>query len=345
LNDYFAAPFDWNLIRISLEQFFPRPNHSDNAWENLVDGSQLAGKSAFVQSVKRQISRIAPSPSNVLITGETGTGKEVVAHLIHSNSPRAPGPFVCINCAAIPESLVESELFGYERGAFTGAASAHAGLLRQAATGTVLLDEIGELSLASQIKLLRVIETRQLYPLGSRHASVLDARFIAATNQPLEQLINEKRFRKDLYFRLNVSRIELSPLRERRDDILPLIERFIAEFNRNFGREIQAVAQPAVDILLAHAWPGNVRELRNVIESMFVVSSDPHLMLDDLPEYLLREPGNSAAARTSEKDLLVSALRTTSWNKSEAARLLRWSRMTVYRKIKEYRIEDVTAAS
>ena len=345
LNDYFAAPFDWGLIRISLEQFLPHDAGPDDAVEPLADGNQLAGKSAFLRGLRRQIARISPSPSNVLITGETGTGKEVVARLIHSNSSRAQGPFVCINCAAIPESLLESELFGYERGAFTGAVAAHEGLLRQAVHGTVLLDEIGELSLGSQIKLLRVIETRQMYPLGSRHASVVDARFVAATNQPLEDLIEEKKFRKDLYFRLNVSRIEVAPLRERPEDLLPLIERFVAEFNRTFGREIESMTPEATDILLGHTWPGNVRELRNVIESMFVVAAGSRLSTEDMPQYLLRASEHNLAAEASEREMLLSALNSSNWNKSEAARLLQWSRMTVYRKIVKYQLEDVTVKS
>ena len=312
-----------------------RTDRGDPDQTALVDHHRLVGNSELIVGVKRYIARIAGTPSNVLITGETGTGKEVVAELLHKNSPRADGALVCINCAAIPESLFESELFGHERGSFTGAVSAQAGRLRLAAGGTVLLDEIGEMSMASQAKLLRVIETRQMYPLGARQPATVDVRFIASTNQELEQLVEERRFRKDLYFRLNVGRIRLTPLRERRGDIAPLIDSFVGQFNRAFGRKVDGFANAAREQLLAYSWPGNVRELRNAIESVFVTSASQRFSVEDLPDYLKAGP-RAEEATVSERDLLLSALIATSWNKSEAARKLECSRMTVYRKMEKY---------
>lgn len=332
MMDYFAEPLDWDLIRLSLEQQIRPAAPGDRDQIALVNGRHLVGSSELIVGVKKYIARIAGSPSNVLITGETGTGKEVVAELIHNNSLRANGPFVCINCAAIPEALFESELFGHERGAFTGAVTAQAGKLRTASGGTVLLDEIGEMSLTAQAKLLRVIETRQMYPLGARQPAAVDVRFIASTNQELEQLVEERRFRKDLYFRLNVGRIRLTPLRERRTDIVPLIEGFVAEFNHAFGREAEGFTGPAIDRLVAHSWPGNVRELRNVVEAVFVTSAARRFPVEELPDYLRGEDSPT----TSERDRLLSALTVCSWNKSEAARRLEWSRMTIYRKMEKY---------
>lgn len=338
LTDYFSGPFDWDLIRLSLERKAPR-NADDT---QLVNGRRLVGTSDYIAKIRKSIARIAPSPSNVLITGETGTGKEVVAELLHSNSARAAGPFVCINCAAIPDTLFESELFGYEKGAFTGAASTQPGKLQQARGGTVLLDEIGEMSLTAQAKILRVIETRQMYSLGARQPTDLDVRIIASTNQELEELVEKKQFRKDLYFRLNVGRIRLTPLRKRPADIPPLIDAFVGEFSRAFGREVDGFGETALRLLTAHSWPGNAREVRNVVESAFLTSSARCFTRDDLPEYL-RGDLQPVFSPADEKELLLAALKTASWNKSEAARKLDWSRMTIYRKMVKYGlIEEVS---
>jgi DNA-binding NtrC family response regulator len=304
------------------------------------------------------LARLAAADCPVLITGETGTGKELTAHLIHDRSPRRQQTLACINCAAIPDTLVESELFGYERGAFTGAHGARAGALEAANGGTVLLDEIGEMTPYAQAKLLRVIETREVQPLGGRRAVPLDIRLLAATNQDLESLVAMGRFRKDLYYRLNVARIHLPPLRERRGDIAALVRHFCRQLGL---RAADDPADPTLQALQRHDWPGNVRELRNVLEAVAIASPSGRLSLRDLPPQLWPQPGLArvpgasdtpaaaiATARaagstagspgSNELDRLLSALSLTNWNKSQAAARLQWSRMTLYRKLAKYGI-------
>jgi two-component system response regulator HydG/two-component system response regulator AtoC len=273
----------------------------------------------------------------VLITGETGTGKELVAQLLHENSRRRHRPFVSINCAAIPDSLLESELFGCERGAFTGADSARAGHLTAAAGGTVLLDEIGEMTPYAQAKILRALDTREIYRLGSTQRTQLDIRVAAATNQDLEQRIEDGRFRRDLYYRLNVSRIRLPPLRERREDIPVLLDHCIGVMNRTFLRKVQGVTALALQAFMAYTWPGNVREVRNVVESAFVELPARPIAFLEAPASILTRV-RAASARAPERDRLVSALAATDWNVSRAARQLQWSRMTLYRKIAQYQL-------
>jgi hypothetical protein len=272
--------------------------------------------------------------------------RELVAELIHRNSPRRGGPFVCINCPAIPDSLLESELFGFERGAFTGAASAYDGTLRLAHGGTLFLDEIGDMSLSAQAKILRVVEAKEVHRLGGAHLVPLDVRIVAATNHGLEALVAQERFRRDLYFRLDVTSIHIPPLRERTQDIPALLQHYIGVLNQRRGTRISGFGRETLESLLRYDWPGNVRELRNLVESVALDAAAGVIERRDLPEAMCRRldaraesaPLPPGLARERDRDRLLSALLSTNWNKSRAAQELRWARMTVYRKMAKYHI-------
>jgi len=306
--------------------------------EDLVDGDLFIGNSLSVKQIKSYIKRVAATDSSILITGETGTGKEVVASLIVKNSSRGQKPFVCVNCAAIPDSLLESELFGYERGAFTGAVSSRRGKLELANGGTVFLDEIGDMSPYAQAKILRVIESKEVQRLGGKKDVSLDIRFIAASNRDLDSMSTDDRFRKDLYFRLNVARVHIPPLRERRSDLSLLFDHFIQEFNGRFRREIEGFTQNSLQSLLNYDWPGNVRELRNLVEACFLNLPRRRVVVLDLPDQIRKRLAPCANVANDERERLLTALSSTHWNKSEAARQLHWSRMTLYRKMVKYQI-------
>ena len=299
---------------------------------------RIIGVSEAIRSVKAHLCRAASCSSNVLITGETGTGKELAAELIHRESNRSAKPFIAINCAAIPDSLLVSELFGFERGSFTGANAGQDGKLKAAAGGTVFLDEIGDLSPYAQAKILRAIETGEIQPLGGRQAQQMDVRIVAATNKNLE---TDPHFRRDLYFRLNVARIHLPPLRERKEDIPPLAEAFRAEFDGKFGCSSRGFLSGVLELLLAHTWPGNIRELRNIIEAGFIDPGPSANGEIDLPTQF-RQAVQGASG--GELERILSALSQTEWNRSLAAKELRWSRMTLYRKMARYGIARNRAA-
>ena len=309
----------------------------------LLDGATLIGTSAATREVRLSIARAAHNDSNVLITGETGTGKELVADLIHRNSARMRRAMICINSAAIPDSLLESELFGYERGAFTGAHTANPGKLEQAEGGTVFFDEIGEMTPYAQAKILRAIESREVHRLGGRRPTPIDVRIISATNRDVDALAMGDVFRKDLYFRINVTRIHLTPLRERKSDIQPLIDHYMRQFNRSFHANVRGLDGETLDRLIAYDWPGNVRELRNVLESVFVSRPAARISFLDLPTWLRRRLGPEDAATPppapAERDRILGALSATNWNKSKAAEHLSWSRMTLYRKLAKYQLD------
>src|SRR5229473_482114 len=249
----------------------------------VAEGHRAIGASKPWREVLTQAAKVAPTETTVLLTGESGTGKEVVAHLIHRGSRRAEGPFVAVNCAALPEALLESELFGYEKGAFTGAVSAHAGRLEQAAGGTLFLDEVGEMSPAVQAKFLRVLEEREFQRLGGTRLLKADVRVIAATNRDLKAALTQGAFREDLYYRLRVFEIRLPPLRERRQDILPMAEAFLEEIGPAVGRPAAGISRDALDALLSYPWPGNVRELRNVLERASILCDGGLITLEHLP--------------------------------------------------------------
>ena len=299
----------------------------------------LFGASVAVNELRRYLTKVAASDATVLVTGETGTGKEPVASAVHQLSERADGPFVAINCSAIPETLIESELFGHERGAFTGAQASFPGRFVQADHGTLFLDEISEMSPMGQAKLLRVLEERAVTPVGSMRRRPVDVRVVAASNQRLEQMVEHHQFRADLFYRLNVARIDLPPLRSRPEDIGPIVSHFIDEQNR---RRSMRVGRPDPSLLARmrlYSWPGNVRELRNLVEALFI---DPPqgraVRIDDLPSAFRRLFQETRSAGEHERARLVEVLRETNWNKMEAARQMNWSRMTLYRKLAKYSI-------
>lgn len=341
-TDYFREPFDVGELVGSAERQLckrctaqPGKSLGSKASQNT---HRMIGSSQLMQGVRSYLARLANSPSNVLLTGETGTGKELAAEVIHQNSSRAQKPLVCINCAAIPDTLTESELFGYEKGAFTGATANKLGRLQQAHGGTVFLDEIGDMSPYSQAKILRVIESREIQPLGGRDSVPLDIRVIAATNHDLEELAAAGKFRQDLYFRLNVGRVHLPPLRERREDIPELLAYHIVELNSRLERRVEGVGSEVIDRLLKYDWPGNIRELRNVLEASFVNAQGISISLKDLPDYFRERLDSPGLFPQSEREHLLLALLSTNWNKSKAAEKLKWSRMTVYRKLTKYQI-------
>jgi two-component system response regulator HydG/two-component system response regulator AtoC len=327
-DDYIKVPFD----PAELQSAFMHCSGATRRKAAPSDG--IAGESESIRSVCRYIEKIACTDSNVLITGETGTGKEQVAQAIHRQSRRRSQPVLCVNCAAIPDALLESELFGYERGAFTGATGAREGKLKQAHRGTVFFDEIGDMSLAAQTKILRAIESREIYPLGGARGIEIDVRVVAATNRDLGAMMREERFRSDLYFRLNVGRIHLPPLRERISDIPQIAESFLPYFNRVFGRRIEGLRDSVLREMMNYSWPGNIRELRNVIEIMFVHLRPGAVTLSTLPEQVANAWSGEGAA--DERARVISALTATEWNISKAARKLHWSRMTLYRKLAKY---------
>lgn len=310
---------------------------------------EILGRSRAIVRIKETIQMLAGCDVTVLICGETGTGKEVAARAIHRGSRRRGGPMVCINCSAIPDSLAENELFGSEKGAFTGALHRQNGQIQQAHGGTLLLDEIGDMSLAVQAKILRVIERKEVQRLGGGKPEPVDVRIVAATHRDLETLIAERRFRADLFFRLNVLPITMPPLRERKEDIPLLVDAFIREFNAAHRRDLEGVTAAGMRILVDYNWPGNIRELRNVLEGAFVVAEKRAITAEDLLKLhhmtartpridTLIRPALPPATLQSEPDQLLEALQAAHWNKSEAAKLLHWSRMTLYRKIAKYRL-------
>ncbi len=303
-----------------------------------ADGQRMVGRSAGITRIRDQISQIAASNANVLIYGESGTGKELVAHLVHSGSPNPEKPFVAVNCAAVPDSLVESELFGHERGAFTGAHSVKDGKLQHASGGTLFLDEIGEMSLLAQAKILRAIESRVIQRLGSNVDTKVDVRLIAATNQDLASLVKARKFREDLYYRLNVIRLVVPPLRERREDIPDLVEEILAELCKQRREPLRTLERDLLDRFQAYDWPGNVRELRNILEAMMVFSTSRQIRLSELPTEIRECLRSSDLPYCNERSRILCALESSSWNREKAAGLLQCSRMTLYRKMTRYSI-------
>jgi DNA-binding NtrC family response regulator len=341
INEYVRCPIAPAELVRTVNHCLRRcsPEHgADVALMNAPPMDGIIGSSAALQEIRARVARVASSDSNVLITGETGTGKELLAEAVHGKSSRRNKPLIAINCAAIPDSLLESELFGFNKGAFTGADSSSDGKLKAADKGTVFLDEIGDMSAYGQAKILRMIESKEIQRLGCSRGIPLDVRVIAATNQDLEQLSKENKFRKDLFFRLNVARIHLPPLRERKEDLLSLISHYIGRFNRQFGRKIRGLSEEAWDCLLAYDWPGNVRELKNLLESIFVEAPSQEISLADLPPQLRLRCNELQSLSGNERERLLWALSLTNWNKSKAADKLHWSRMTLYRKMARYNI-------
>ncbi|MGN0853875.1 MAG: sigma-54-dependent transcriptional regulator [Kiritimatiellia bacterium] len=307
----------------------------------------MVGSSDAMQKVFSLIKRAAPTQATVLIQGANGTGKELVAHALHRLSPRASGPFIAVNCGAIPENLIESELFGHERGAFTGAVAQHVGSFEAADHGTIFLDEIGDLPLPMQVKLLRALENRSFQRVGGTETIKVDIRIVAATNKDLKAAIAEGRFREDLYYRLNVVDIHLPALKDRRGDIPLLVMKFIKELAAANGSPVTGVTPAAMRLLENYAWPGNVRELRNAVEKMIVLATGPQLDVADVPEQMQGAAGTAVTLEASgtlgetEKAKILAVLRDNGGNRSEAARVLGISRRTLYRKLDKYAEEGI----
>jgi DNA-binding NtrC family response regulator len=345
-RDYFELPLSDNdefllSVRRQLTREMRRAAAERGGRATVIPHTPLIGGSDAIRAVRRYLVRVAATDITVLITGETGTGKDRVAQLIHRHSARRKKPYISINCAAVPDTLLESELFGFEKGAFTGADSRFSGKLMQADGGTVLLDEIGEMSLYAQAKILRVIEEKEVIGLRSTASRHLDVRFVAATNQNLEAAVADGRFRKDLFYRLNAARIDLPSLADNHTDIPVLIEFYTNELRHKYDRQIAGIAPPAMKSLLAHGWPGNVRELKNILETVFATCPSDEVTLEDLPGYLQARADSDVTSRPCRDDRkeFLRVMLASRWNKTEAAKRLNCSRMTIYRTMAKYGIE------
>jgi Nif-specific regulatory protein len=308
----------------------------------------MIGNSSTMREVYRQIGQVAPSLTTVTIRGETGTGKELVARAIHQKSPYSKGPFVAVNCAALPESLLESELFGHEKGSFTGATARRIGRFEAADNGTLFLDEIGEMSLSAQSRLLRAIQEKEFQRVGGSESIRVNVRLICATNRDLEKEVKENRFREDLYYRINVFSIALPPLRERGADILLLADYFVKKYCQLHDKNIQRISTPAIDMLSAYHWPGNVRELENVIERAVIVSTadviegkdlPPTLQMKDIALQGKRNDSFENLVAAYERTLILDALKDTGGNQTEAAKVLGTTKRIIQYKINKYQID------
>ncbi|MFH1177573.1 MAG: sigma-54 dependent transcriptional regulator [Acidobacteriota bacterium] len=352
-DDYLTKPVNLLELRRRVQQQLERRlltrerAELKERLETVFGFDNIIGRSAAMEAVLERVRVVAPAPTTVLIVGESGSGKELIANAIHEHGPRSSGRFVALNCGAIPGEILEAELFGHEKGAFTGAHQRRIGKIELAHAGTLFLDEISELSADLQVKLLRVLEERRVTRVGGNEEVAVDFRLVAATNRDLEAEVAGGRFRRDLYYRLKVVTIALPPLRQRPEDILPLATHFIARFNRELGRSVQHLAAPLVAALRGYAWPGNVRELRNVVENMVLFSQGPELTMADLPPEYRRPgagepaaPGGAPSAPRQmaevERDAILGALEFTQGHRAKAAHLLGIGLRTLQRKLKEY---------
>jgi two-component system response regulator HydG len=354
--DFLSKPLDAKLLGVSLARALQHRQLLDElkrlrTVEPAASRGELIGESAAMRRVYDLIERIGASEPSVLVSGESGTGKELVARAIHDASERASGPFVALNCAAVPPALIESELFGHAKGAFTDAKAPRAGLFARARGGTLFLDEIGDMPLDMQPKLLRALQERRVRPVGADEEVDFDARLIAATNRDLDTEVHEKRFREDLYYRINVVSIELPPLRERGQDILLLARHFLAKHQSQSERPPLALSPPVAEKLLSYDWPGNVRELENSIERMVALARFDQLTVEDLPEKIRQyQPDRFLLAADHAEEILPldeverryirRVLKLVDGNKTRAAKLLGIDRRTLYRKAEEEASEE-----
>ncbi|MEW6208058.1 MAG: sigma-54 dependent transcriptional regulator [Acidobacteriota bacterium] len=359
--DYLTKPFDNDELLLIINRALEMRRLSTEVEDLRAEltarygFNEIIGISPGLQSVFRAMMKVAPVDATVLIEGESGTGKEMVARAIHRRSPRSTGPFVAVNCGAIPSALFESELFGHERGAFTGAHTSRAGRFEQASGGTLFLDEVGELASDNQVKLLRALEDREVTRLGGRAATKINIRVIAATNVDLRSAINEGRFREDLYWRLNVVRIALPSLRDRREDIPVLIDHFLDRFNRQLGLAVQSISADARRLLAVYDWPGNVRELENALCSAMIMCEGGVVRINDLPSRIRGEAeGHSSrdltrlslseatreATEKLERMMILSRLSEMNGNRTATAESLGISRKTLFNKMRQYGLSD-----
>jgi two-component system response regulator HydG len=351
--DYLTKPLDFEVLKLGLARAL---EHSGLKVENAALKSKLSadyeleniiGKSRPMKALVEMLAMVAPSEATVLITGESGTGKELIAKSIHHNSPRKDRPLVVVNCAALSETLLESELFGHEKGAFTGADRRREGRFKQADRGTIFLDEIGETSAAMQAKLLRVIQEREIQRVGGDETLSVDVRILAATNQNLEEAVENGRFREDLFYRLNVVTLRIPPLRERTDDIPLLAQHFLEKYAGKNRKNVKGFSPLAMDLLLKYGWPGNVRELENTIERAVILLPDEHITEKELPSNITEhftDKGDSPTTTASanrpleevEREAILATLEDSGGNKSETARRLGINRKTLHKKLKDY---------
>lgn len=345
--DYLLKPFDPSELGILVDKIM---EHQAQARENEYLKEQfedrtrfenIIGQSAAMQKIFKLINDVALSDSTVLITGETGTGKGLAAKAIHTSSPRCAGPFVTVNCGAIPEHLMESELFGHQAGAFTDAKTTKKGRLELAHGGTLFLDEIGEISMRMQIDLLRVLEDRVFYRVGGTQPLDVDFRVIAATNRNLKEAIKQGIFREDLYYRLNVISFEMPPLRNRKEDIPLLADHFLHRYTQETKKRIDSIHRNALDEMMLYDWPGNVRELENAIERAVVVGKSRRLMAEDLPIFYADAAGpRNGTLKEIEKNHIEQTLQSNNWNITKCSKILGIDRSTLYNKIKRYGIRQ-----
>ncbi|MCM8813050.1 MAG: sigma-54 dependent transcriptional regulator [Candidatus Omnitrophica bacterium] len=360
--DYFTKPFELEELRVVIRRALDRERvGAENIrlrreLEGKYDFAEIIGNSGKMREIFALMRKVAATDVTVLIQGESGTGKELVARAIHYQSARREYPFVKINCAAIPDTILESELFGYERGAFTDAASRKIGKFEAAHQGTIFLDEIGDMSVSTQAKVLRVLQEKEFERLGSNASVKVDVRIIAATNKDLVRAGKEGQFREDLLYRINVVPLYLPPLRERREDIPLLFDHFMQRFSREMHKPIRHIALDAMELLMNYHWPGNIRELENVLQRAIVLAEQEMISKDDLPLFIrsydktVRQPQERADFSKSlrdmvqeitadvEKQLIIQALERTNWNRTDAARLLRVSRKGLFNKMKRYQL-------
>ena len=354
-KDYITKPFNLEEVLLSVKKLIHSMDNTDiidSHSKNNVDNinNSLSSDSTSMRKIIDMIGRVADTKSTVMIYGETGTGKELAAHSLHYLSSRNDKPFIKVNCAAIPDSLLDSELFGYDKGAFTGAVVKKPGRFELANGGSIFLDEIGDISPNVQVKLLRVLQEREIEHLGGTKSIKIDVRIIAATNRNLEELVKKQIFREDLYYRLNVVPINLPPLRERKEDILMLANSFLSKASIISGKEKKKITESALKYLINYNWPGNIRELENIIERCVVITSKEIITEEDLPSYITNyNPSSSTkkqcdsldnAIDNAEKEVLIKALKQCNGNRTRASELLGISRRSLHRKIIKYTIED-----
>lgn len=352
--DYLTKPVDTSQLRRVLERALERTRAYEEVaryQRQLAESGRfgsMVGTSAAMKSLYDLMSQVGPSAASVLVVGESGTGKELVARTLHDLSPRKDGEFVAVNCAAIPETLLESEIFGHERGAFTGAEGRRRGLFELADGGSLFLDEVAEMAPATQAKLLRVLEERSFRRLGGAEEIHIDVRVLAATNRDPKQALDDGNLREDLYYRLNVFTLELPPLRERVDDVRLLVNSFIQDFNERDGKSVRGIDEDALNALAAYRWPGNVRELRNVVERAVIVTRGEMVTPRDLPPSVTEPRAQTSAAggvelpvgttvEEAERNLILKTLEATGQNKTRAAEILGISLKTLHNKLKKYR--------
>ena len=354
--DFVTKPVEMDLLAAAIQRaarqrrLQRQVRELSEAIDHRLSYSDIIGDSPAMQRIYAQLAQLSPTDTSVLLTGESGTGKELVARTIHRNSKRVSQPFVAVNCAAIPEALLESELFGHTKGAFTDARQERQGLFTRAEGGTLFLDELGELPLTMQVKLLRALEERTIRPVGSDREVKIDLRLISATNRDLEAAIQDQRFREDLYYRVNVIQIELPPLRARGTDVLILAQHFIRAFAQSMNKPVSGIDNTVAEKLLTYPWPGNVRELRNVVERAMALTTSERIIVDDLPEKIrahrgrqiilnAEDPSGLLPLEQVEQHYILHVLESVNGNRTQAAQVLGLDRKTLYRKLKQYGVE------